>query len=66
LVKILRSFILALLGSANIGIGLKILTLTSEGMFSKIGFVDGLLLTCNGSIIFIIGTKNLLKYFKII
>ena len=52
-----------LLGSFNIGIGIKILDLTRFGYFTKVGYLDSTILILNGIILIIAGLYNFKKYF---
>ena len=53
-----------LLGSFNIGIGIKILDLTRFGCFTQVGYLDSVILILNGIILIIAGLYNFKKYFK--
>ena len=58
----LKYIILSLLGSCNIGIGLKVIKLTSENFFTFLGYFVGLILLINGILLFLYGFSKIYKF----
>jgi hypothetical protein len=62
--KLFWFFLISLLGSFSIGIGLKVIVLTFEQVFTGAGFIDGSMLICNGVFSLYYGLKNILSFLK--